>query len=212
MFSLEPVLEDAVQLIVKIFLLVHILVNVVLESKIFSLVNLLVEGGCTTVSCNTGGGNIAIGQSASKDITTGYHNIAIGNQALCTNSTSGCNIGLGFCAGLFVTGAQNTFIGRYAGVGCSQASATGSYNVAIDQALRCVTSNSSSIAIGLQASVNVILVIIILPLVHMPVGEVLLLVIIVVPIIFSLVNMLENVIPPHVTISSWVNVQEESVM
>ena len=68
------------------------------------------RGGCTTVSCNTGGGNIALGQSASKDITTGNNNIAIGDRALCTNSTSGCNIGLGFYAGLFVTGVTPSLV------------------------------------------------------------------------------------------------------
>ena len=92
--------------------------------------------GSSTVSNNTAGHNIAIGESAGcglesgcsnvflglyagKGVTSGSHNVFLGHRASSGGTvTGGCNLSIGFNAGKCVTeGMDNIFLGRYAGCG-----------------------------------------------------------------------------------------------
>lgn len=98
-------------------------------------------GGGALFSNTTGSANMAFGHGALARNVSGGHNCAIGSSALNSNTTGGNstvvgtnsvefsithseNVGLGYHAGRFVSGANNTFLGSRTGLGISRGVST----------------------------------------------------------------------------------------
>ena len=78
--------------------------------------------------------DIAIGSYAGQLITTGAANTAIGAFALSKVTTAVSNTAIGPQTMQYITGAQNTFVGRGAAIGVNASSAN-SYNVGLGLSL-----------------------------------------------------------------------------
>lgn len=103
---------------------------------------------------NNGILNSAVGHYALNSNTTGRDNTALGVSALFNNTSADRNVGVGNYAGYHSTGAQNTFMGFWAGMG-SFGATNGANNTAIGyQSLNKFTSGAKNTALGENAMLN----------------------------------------------------------
>jgi len=95
-----------------------------------------------------------IGDLALNGITSGTNNIAIGGNALYGMTNQSNSIGIGRNAGMYATGAYNTIIGSYAGVGVD-GSSSGASNVFVGyKAGNGFTTGTDNVFIGEEAGGN----------------------------------------------------------
>ncbi len=104
--------------------------------------------GKETLFNNSGYNNIGIGELALNQNTNGAYNIALGINSLTANTTGSQNIALGSYANeANTTGAGNVSIGFYS----LSHNIDGNYNLALNVALRSLTTGDKNVALGFSA-------------------------------------------------------------